>query len=154
VNWGGYAPAGGELDGSISALPSALGNPNTRDMVWEPRRPYHLSVTRGPDGWIGSVDGWPVRELYAGGAELVDLMVWSEVFARCDDPGVTVRWSGLVARDATGAEHRPDRLAVTYQTVADGGCSNTDVAVAADGRSVEQRTSAPRTVRHGAVLPF
>jgi hypothetical protein len=154
VNWGGYAPAGGELDGSVSPLPSALGNPNTRDMAWEPNRPYRLGVSRGAGGWIGAVDGRPVRELHAGGAELVDLMVWSEVFARCDDPPVVVRWSELVARDASGREHRPDRLTVTYQSVADGGCSNTDVVVAPGGGSVEQRTSVPRTVRHGTVLRF
>jgi hypothetical protein len=154
VNWGGYAPAGGELDGSVSALPSALDNPNTRDLRWEPHRPYRLRVARRPDGWIGSVDDVPIRVLYAGGAELVELMVWSEVFARCDDPPVVVRWSELAARDASGQEHRPDRLTVTYQAVGDGGCSNTDVVVGPDGGWVEQRTSVPRTVRHGTVLRF
>ena len=33
VNWGGYAPDGRELDGSNSLLPSATGNPNTRDFA-------------------------------------------------------------------------------------------------------------------------
>ena len=97
VNWGGYAAAGGELDGSTSALPSALGNPNTRDLTWEPHRPYRLAVTRDEQvgGWTGWVDDLPVRHLFAGGRELTGLMVWSEVFARCDDPPAAVRWSEL-----------------------------------------------------------
>jgi hypothetical protein len=156
VNWGGYAAAGGELDGSTSDLPSALHNPNTRDMAWEPHRPYRLRVARSADrhGWTGWVDDRPVRDLFAGGSELTGLMVWSEVFARCDDPTAAVRWSGLVGRDEAGREHRPDRLTVTYQSVTDGGCTNTDVVVAPDGRSVEQRTATPRTVPAGVTLPF
>jgi hypothetical protein len=152
VNWGGYAASGGELSGSISALPSALGNLNTRDLAWEPGRRHRLTVTRGEAGWTGAVDGQPIRDLHAGGTELVDLMVWSEVFARCDDPPVVVRWSDLLARDETGAEHRPDRVTVTYQSVADGGCSNTDVVVGPEGRWVEQRTSTERTVAPGTTL--
>jgi hypothetical protein len=156
VNWGGYAATGGELDGSTSALPSALANPNTRDLTWEPHRPYRLAVTRGEqvDGWTGWVDDLPVRHLYAGGQELTGLMVWSEVFARCDDPPAAVRWSDLCVRDELGVEHRPDRLTVSYQDVLDGGCSNTDVRMAADDRSVEQWTSTERTVRAGTTLPF
>jgi hypothetical protein len=65
-----------------------------------------------------------------------------------------VRWSELAAFDASGQAHRPDRLTVTYQSVADGGCSNSDVVVPPEGGSVEQRTSVPRTVRHGTVLRF
>lgn len=156
VNWGGYAAAGGELDGSTSALPSALDNPNTRDLTWEPHRPYRLAVTRDEavGGWTGWVDDLPVRHLFAGGHELTGLMVWSEVFARCDDPPVAVRWSDLSVRDELGVEHRPDRLTVSYQDVVDGGCSNTDVRVAPDGRSVEQRTSTDRRTAAGTTLPF
>src|SRR5690349_18447275 len=36
VNFGGYANRGGELRGSQSMLPSATGNPNTRDYSWVP----------------------------------------------------------------------------------------------------------------------
>jgi hypothetical protein len=154
VNWGGYAAGGGELTGSVSPLPSALDNPNTRDLAWSAGRPYRLRVTQGTGGWTGWVDELPVRDLHAGGSELVDLMVWSEVFARCDDPTSAVRWSGLLARDDAGVEHRPDRLTVSYQSVVDGGCSNTDVVLAPDRRSVEQRTATPRTVKPGTTLPF
>src|SRR5437868_511674 len=38
VNWAGYAASGRELDGSTSALPSALNNVNTRDLPWEAGR--------------------------------------------------------------------------------------------------------------------
>ena len=70
VNWGGYADRGGILDGTASALPSATGNPNTRDLAWEAGRPYRLVIGRGtrPGWWRGSVDGVAVRvELHGGG---------------------------------------------------------------------------------------
>ncbi|MEJ7584421.1 MAG: hypothetical protein WKF43_10130 [Acidimicrobiales bacterium] len=79
-------------------------------------------------------------------------MVWSEVFARCDDPPVAVRWSGLEAVAADGSRHRPDRVTVSYQTGIDGGCDNTDVAV--DGEGIVQFTNRFRRTPHGAVLPL
>lgn len=44
VNWGGYAPDGSLLSGSASPLPSTPDDPNTRDLLWWPRRPYRLSI--------------------------------------------------------------------------------------------------------------
>src|SRR5580765_6989789 len=56
VNWGGYRDGGGELDGEPSTLPSAPGNPNTRDFAWRRRTPYRLRVRGEGDGWwTGSV---------------------------------------------------------------------------------------------------
>jgi len=140
VNWGGYAPAGGELDGSVSPFPSATGNPNTRDLPWEPGRPYRLAVRRDADGWVGTVDGVEVRTLHAGGDRLAGLVVWSEVFARCDDPSVTVRWSGF--------DPVPAGLRATYQSTADGGCANT---TALPGGL--QVTNHDRQVVDGAIIP-
>jgi hypothetical protein len=153
VNWGGYAQGGGELEGSASALPSATGNPNTRDFAWEPGRPYRLEISAGatPGHWRGSVDGLTVRELHAGGSALADMVVWSEVFARCDDPSSAVRWSRFEGRTAGGGTVRPDRVLVNYQRHADGGCANTDVRPTADG--LLQITSTDRTTPQGAVLP-
>ena len=129
-------------------------------MTWPGSRtgPTGSTVTRDEavGGWTGWVDDLPVRHLFAGGRELTGLMVWSEVFARCDDPPAAVRWSDLLgARRAPAPTHRPDRLTVSYQAVTDGGCSNTDVRVAPDGRSVEQRTvDRPRTWRPARRVPF
>ena len=53
-------------------------------------------------GWAGTVGGVRVRTLAAGGDRLDALMVWSEVFARCDAPPVAVRWSGFRATTAQG----------------------------------------------------
>jgi hypothetical protein len=124
VNWGGYRDGGGELDGELSALPSAPGNPNTRDFTWRPRTPYRLHISGEGDGWwTGSVtdlttgERTVVRRLHGGGTVLADPMVWSEVFARCDDPSVVVRWSDL--------SPVPRRLRPSYQAVDDGGCTNT-----------------------------
>jgi hypothetical protein len=124
VNWGGYRDGAGELDGEHSTLPSAPGNPNTRDFAWRPRTPYRLRISGDGDGWwTGTVsdlttqDATVVRRLRGGGDALANPMVWSEIFARCDDPGVVVRWSDF--------SPRPERLRPTYQTHEDGGCGNT-----------------------------
>ena len=156
VNWGGYDAGGQILDGTPSALPSATGNPHTRDFPWAPGRAYRLGVARGDRGWRATVtdvdrgERTDVRELLAPEGHLRDPMVWSEVFARCDDPPVAVRWSRFEAVTDAGETVRPDRVTVSYQRHADGGCDNTNVAV--EGDAVVQVTSTARTVGHGAVL--
>lgn len=154
VNWGGYDSAGREIGGTTSPLPSATGNPNTRDFAWQARQRYRLTIERGGvDGaWLGSVDGQPVRELDGGGRQLSEITVWTEVFARCDDPSVTVRWSDFVASTADGRRVGPNGLVVSYQQRADGGCDNTSVEVC-DGVA-EQVTNVERQVRPGTVLPW
>lgn len=158
VNWGGYR-TGGELDGSVSALPSATGNPNTRDFAWRAGIRYRLRVHRSPErGWRGTVtplgDGAGVevvvRDLWAEGDTLVAPMVWSEVFADCDHPAAAVRWSDLRGVDTTGAAVRPSGVQVTYQDPGAGGCTNTTSE--RDDRGIVQRTNTARTVGPGAVL--
>lgn len=168
VNWGGYHASGGELQGSDSALPSTLGNPNTRDLSWAPQRPYRLRVERVADpgaadlpggwsAWRGSVEdllgGGPVvvRDLYLPGDSIVAVTMWSEVFARCDDPPVTVRWSDPVA-SAGAAAVVPTAWVVNYQSHAEGGCANTDSSV--DDIGALQRTAVPRRTRQGTHLPL
>jgi len=152
VNWGGYAPGGRELDGTVSELPSLDGNPNTRLWQWREGVAHRLRVYRSPTGrgWRASVDDVVVRDLFAAGEWLVSPIVWSEVFAACDDPSVVVRWSGLRGLDAAGAAVVPDAVTVTYQSVADGGCSNTDTVAAGGG--IRQVTTVARHTPHGAVL--
>lgn len=153
VNWGGYGADGRELSGSVSDLPSATGNANTRDLRWEPDRPYRLSISRGAEGWAASVDGVVIRSLHAGGDRLGTIMVWSEVFARCDDPSSAVRWTDLAGRTRDGSTVRPVAVRTRYQSVPDGGCSNTSSDVdGADG--VVQRTTVARTAGPGTVLPL
>lgn len=150
VNWGGYAAGGTELDGSASSLPSATGNPNTRDFAWAPGSAYRLRISAAGAGrWRGEVTDLGtgavthVRDLLCGGDHLEAPCAWSEVFADCDDPPVAVRWSDLAPA--------PRRVRVTYQSHADGGCDNTDVD--ADGvGGIVQRTSTARTVAHGTLL--
>lgn len=154
VNWGGYCRGGTrELDGTVSALPSATANPNTRDWSWAPGRPVRLVVAAaGPGQWAGVVDGTEVRRLRCAGDRLGHPMVWSEVFARCDDPTVVVRWSGFEARTAGGDVVRPDRALVTYQREVDGGCSTTTARL--DGDGVLQVTGTRREVAGGTVVPL
>lgn len=159
VNWGGYRTGGGELDGTRSALPSALDNPHTRDYHWSPAVPYRLRIDRSPTtrgSWRGSITDTStgvvtaVRELHAGGTHLCSLMTWSEVFARCDDPPATVRWSEPVAFDDDGRPHRTRTVSVNYQAHHDGGCANTTSFV--DHRGVCQRTGTTRHIPQGASL--
>ena len=150
VNWGGYGSHGGELRGTESPLASIDGNPNTRAYEWSTGEPHRLAVERGEQGWRATIDGVLIRELFGDGDFLVDPVVWSEVFARCDSPSVVVRWSGFEATTADGQVVRPEGLAVNYQAHAQGGCDNTTVAV--DESGVSQITNADRTVPQGTVL--
>ncbi|MDX6234715.1 MAG: hypothetical protein QOH68_3833 [Nocardioidaceae bacterium] len=149
VNWGGYAASGGELGGEPSLLPSATGNSNTRDFHWAPGVRYRLRIANAGDGlWLGEVtdlasgERTVVRRLRGGGSALSTPMVWSEVFARCEDPSVVVRWSQLAPE--------PAAMRVTYQSQHDGGCANTNVEL--DGDAVLQTTSTVRTIPHDSVL--
>jgi len=63
---------------------------------------------------------------------------------------VVVRWSGFTARQEDGAVVEPEAVTVTYQSWADGGCTNTDVSL--DGAAVVQATRTARRTPHGAVL--
>lgn len=163
VNWGGYDHRGVELGGTGSSLPSATSNANTRDLVWEPGVPYRLTVARaagrdpvdGTAAWAGSVS-WPgggvhVRDLHVGGGWISSVMTWSEVFARCDDPSVAVRWSRPQVVEA-GEPLRPAGARTSYQSHADGGCANTDSSP--DEVGIVQRTSTERLAGHGTWLPF
>lgn len=163
VNWGGYGPDGRELAGSTSTLPSATGNANTRDLPWAPRRRYRLEVSASlrpaPDGgpaWQGTVtdeaDGrrWVVRDLYAQGAALTGLMVWSEVFADCDAPPTKVAWSELAVGLGDGTWRPVRRVRTSYQRVGDGGCTASDSSV--EGGRFVQATGVARRTPAGAVL--
>ena len=150
ANWGGYAAGGGELAGTESPLPSARDNPNTRDLRWEPGRPYRLAIRRGVEGWAGCVDDVVLRELLPGGTHLEQAVVWSEVFAPCDHVHA-VRWSDLAGCTADGAAVQPEAVAVNYQTWSDGGCTNSDAFADGEG-GVVQRTGVRRRTPQGAVL--
>lgn len=163
VNWGGYHTGGSELDGreidgTGSRLPSALGDANTRDFPWEVGRPYLLRIHPSPAGrglWRGEVtdaDGrvTVVRDLLCPGRHLVEPVVWSEVFARCDDPSVTVRWSRLEAVTASGRRVPASAAVAGYQRRDQGGCDNTTSAVDAAGWL--QRTNTDRLHGTGARL--
>ncbi|MFN0088875.1 MAG: hypothetical protein ACKVWR_01185 [Acidimicrobiales bacterium] len=165
-NWGGYDAAGSILDGSSSALPSALGNPHTRNYRWRPGRRYRLTIEHAPrheqpggavTAWLGSVtdveagERTEIRSLVARGRALHAPMVWSEVFARCDHPTTLVRWTELAGRTTDGAVVTPRTVTVNYQSHAQGGCANTDSFLDAHGRLC-QRTNTERTTPQGARL--
>ncbi len=166
INWGGYGSGGGAtqlLRGTPSRLPSARGDLNTRNFDWRFGRRYRLRVEPSPDtpsegyAWRGSVgdvesgEVTVVRDLYTPGSHLLSPMVWSEVFARCEQPTVSVRWSDLRVVTTDGEDLRPQRVRVNYQSHADGGCDNTTVSV--DELGLLQTTTVDRQIPQGAILP-
>jgi hypothetical protein len=150
VNWGGYGPSGAELSGGTSNLPSSFANPNTRDYDWQPDRPYRLRICRDVEGWAGWVDDTLVRCLDAPGEFLATPMVWSEVFADCDDPAVAVRWSGLEVVTRSGRRLQIGSVVARYQSRHDGGCDNTSSGT--DGHAFVQMTNTVRRSPPGAHL--
>lgn len=172
VNWGGYASqdyGGSVLSGSVSELPGFPDDPHTLGYSWQPRRPYLLRVYRSPDtpgAWRAAVTDTDsgstsvIRDLFppggrrSGGEDVGSLLarplVWSEVFADCDAPSVTVRWSDFQAVEEAGNVLRPSRVQINYQSVYEGGCTNTNVV--SDGSGVLQVTNATRTAPQGTWL--
>lgn len=156
VNWGGYRNGGGELSGSESALPSARSNANTRNYKWEPGSVYGLRIDEGSIGWRGSIidrrtgQTTVVRELACPGSELEHIVMWSEIFAPCDAAPLTVAWSNASAITNSGSVPITS-FSVSYQSVANGGCSNTNVSVASDGRVI-QTSNTHRTNPTGSVI--
>ncbi|HMG25441.1 MAG TPA: hypothetical protein VKH36_01360 [Acidimicrobiia bacterium] len=160
VNWGGYAADGSLLAGTEPSLASTPGDPNTRDYDWVPERAYRLAVRRAGEGlWRGRVtdlatgDTSTVRDLIATAPFLGDPMVWSEVFARCDDPSVTARWSDFEVVTDRGDRVVPAALTANYQSHADGGCANT-ASVADDRGGVLQITNTDRVSTTSDTIRF
>jgi hypothetical protein len=157
VCWGGYANAGGELDGGPTTFPSTDGNPNVCGYRWTTGERWTWRIRRIGDGgvWRAEFDDptsgqtVTIRDLWCRGDRLVDPMVWSEVFAHCDDPSVHVRWSEFTARTATETI-TPTSVSVNYQSYADGGCTNTNTS--ADGNGVVQATNTERVTAQGTQL--
>jgi hypothetical protein len=145
------------LAGSRSPLVSTPNNPNTRDYAWESGQPYRLTVRAGSEAghWTGSVEAFGheqvIRDLFVPAEALVRPMVWSEVFARCDDPPVSATWRDPVAHTARGPMG-PSAYRVSYQSEDAGGCSNTDVEWTENG--IRQVTSVDRHIPAGSLVPL
>jgi hypothetical protein len=161
ANWGGYDDVrGGTFEGTVSELPSALSNDNTRNFAWTPHRKYRLEISRGASGWWqGSVTDIEtgattiIRELNGhDGDRLTGLAVWSEVFAPCDAPSASVRWTDLEYVTADGRRGMPLGLEVGYQADASGGCGNTDSKL--EGSAAIQQTNTSRITARGTHLPW
>jgi hypothetical protein len=150
VNWGGYLSSGpgpsgdGTLPGTDSALPPVDG-PHTRHYAWSPGHRYRFRVwSPAPGAWRSEVSDLesgqttPIRDLLVPATALASPVVWSEVFARCDDPPTEVRWSDLQAVGLPSWPGTPAPVAhaqsvrLTYQAYADGGCSNTETRAEGD----------------------
>jgi len=169
INWGGYASSdrgGSVLSGTRSELPGFADDPNTLSYDWVPGRPYRLRVSGSPDlpgAWRAEVTDlvagvssvirglFPEESPQSEGAYLLRPLVWSEVFAECDAPSVTVRWSDLQALDRDGAPVRPTAVRVNYQAWDAGGCPNTTAMTDNDG--LLQITNTERVVAPGTLLP-
>ena len=111
------APDGRELDGSASSLPSATGNPNTRDFDWRPETPYRLRIERAeavgrPPGLAGERHrrGRRHRDRRPRpvGPRRRPRPAWS-CGRRCSPPATRpardVHWSDLRLTSQSGAHH-------------------------------------------------
>jgi len=162
VNWGGYDPHGALLEGTESPLPSVDDDPNTRDYLWSPGRPYQLTIDRATDAdadihrWRGtctdliSGESVVVRELYNPGRYLRAPVVWIESFAPCDAPRFEARWSNATIVTEKGEVRSISRMRADYQHHAAGGCTNTNSFV--DGVSFVQRSGQLRSTKPGTTL--
>ncbi len=91
-----------------------------------------------------------VRDLNGGGSELERPMVWAEVFAPCEAPSVTVRWTDLEVAPAPGQWRRIGVVRTSYQDYTAGGCTNTNSA--ALGAGLIQTSNAVRSTAHDAEI--
>lgn len=162
VNWGGYPPAHANwqrvLNGSRSKLRSTTHDPNTRDFMWQERRPYELRIAASPKkGWRGTVtdlvtgDATLVRDLHAPGDRLTGLVVWTEWFCTCDDPTVAVQWSRFRTRTSDGVEHTPTSLLVNHPS---DNCANVghEVVDTQPELVIRQVMNTVRHIPHSTVL--
>ena len=151
ANWGGYGPGGAHHLESRSKLRGVAGSPNTYHYGWRPGEAHRLVIEGTGDGWwtasivkVATGERTEIGRLHGGGSMLARPVVWSEVFARCEVEAAA-RWSAF--------EPAPAHVVATYQSHADGGCTNTDVAVDDAGGAIVQRAgTATRTTPHGALV--
>ncbi len=163
LNWGGYGANGSELAGTPLTISSTPNDNNTGDYEWQEGASYELVIERGSSGWralcTNTTTGYQVavRELFAGGSRLDDIVVWTECFARCDDPTASVEWSGFFVEDSNGERIAPNGFVATYESEEHGGCSNTDTQLFIDPGSqslrVVQHTNVPRENKSGLLTP-
>ena len=83
-----------------------------------------------------------IRELGCRGDRLTSIVMWSEVFASCDAPSVSVRWSDLAIERIDGSVEAVTSVSTRYQAVSAGGCTNTNSRV--DGSAFVQTTATDR----------
>lgn len=158
ANWGGYDRRGTVLGGTPLTIPDPLHDGNTGAFDWSPGTTYRLRIDRGADGWQGSVEevgsGERVvlRSLDAGGDRLTSVVVWAELFCRCDAQSVVARWSNFRVIDGRGDARVVDGAKISYQSVVDGGCANTNQTVFGD--SLLQTSNEARVNAAGSVLRF
>ena len=162
VNWGGYDRGGAILPGTESSLPSTPLDPNTRDFAWKPGARYRLTIgprapgVERPSRWPARIEGLDtgedvvVRYLLCDGDHLRSPVVWSELFTRCDDPPIEVRWSEPSALSLAGEPVPVDRGRVTYQAYDAGGCTNTTVE--SDRVGIVQRSGCERRTAHDSFV--
>jgi hypothetical protein len=174
VNWGGYISDEGQTEfgpglpsqlvGSTSSLPSAASNDNTRNYAWNEATEYRFRVFKvaNQGGEPANTTRWrctitnlttnvttTIRDLYAYGDRIHGVAVWSEIFAGCNDPTATVRWSDFEAIEyGSGDSITIDEFYIWYQV---DGCENTNTYSDGSG-GIGQRTNTTRTTPHDSYL--
>lgn len=164
INWGGYDGNGQVLSGSESSLAPKTNDPsdpNTKNFNWSAGREYKFRIYETPGvvgAWRAEVQDLStgktqvIRDLYGGGDFLGSIAVWSEVFAACDDPSVSVTWSDFTGVTESGSSIDYSAATVNYQTYDNGGCTNTNSYAVSNG--IRQTTNTTRTTPQASALSF
>lgn len=156
VNWGGYDTDQVELSGSESEFPSTPGNDNTRDYEWTVGETYTFVIELENIGIAtvatATVNGELIRGLFLPPEvnRIGDLIMWSEVFAQCSDPSVTVKWTNMTVTDVNEVEYEETEFKLNYQAEENNGCLNTNTFEY--NRSIRQQTNTTRTNPQDAIL--
>lgn len=127
VNWGGYSDVTeSELDGTTSDMPSATDNPNTRDYEWDINTEYTFEISHVGDGfWRATVNGETIRDLEVPDSAFISTpILFSEIFAACDDPTHMVKWRDPYLYDADDNEYYFPEALREFQVI--DACDNTD----------------------------
>lgn len=152
VNWGGYDNLSVELPGSVSQFPSTPDNDNTRDYLWNVGQTYHLRIWVSDPGEISaSIDGELIRTLICDDTvKLGSYTMWSEIFAQCSDPSVTVKWENMRIINMSDDEVLETEFFINYQAEENDGCLNTNTYEY--NESIRQQTNTTRITPQDAIL--
>lgn len=176
VNWGGYTSDAtpSELEGEAymaSTYETVDSLTNTFDYIWSRNTDYLLRVFKvaseggdpvGTTRWRATItdieSATPtetvIRDVFGYGDQIHGITMWTEMFAECSEPRVSVEWKDMECLvEGTSAVVNPNHFIITYQEIASGGCHNTNTSLS--GAVFTQSSGSERTgIAHNGTASF